>query len=202
MYWVRSARSLADFTTKVQERYDDWKEHKGRYPNGWYREPEKLENHDLLLVEEVINIKNSLIGSDVRYRTENDNFSIYTNDEQLILTLSSNKNWIVEEIEASPAGIKYFKRNPPAKFRTYLTNNKVDPSFTNEMLDYLSRTTDIEPSNAFYDWLHRGRRYNYKYCWLSSSHFVDYDDEKNLMMMHLMFPGAIGKTYKLEKKPS
>lgn len=202
MYWVRSAKSLADFTTLVENRYSEWEEHKGKYPYGWYRQPEKIENHDLILIEEVINLKNSLATSDVRYRTENDNFSIYTNDEKLIKRLSTNKKWMIEEVEASPAGVKYFKKDPPAKFRTYLTNNKVDPNFISEMIDYLDRTSDMFASNAFYDWLKRGRRHAYNYCWVNSFHFVDYNDEKNLMMLHLLFPGAIGKTYKLEKKPS
>ena len=68
------------------------------------------------------------------------------------------------------------------------------------MIDYLDRTTDMNASDALYTWLKRGRKNTYSYCWLSSYFYVDYDDEKNLMMMHLMFPGAIGKTYKLEKK--
>lgn len=200
IYWVRSAKTLADFTTLVQDRYNEWDQHKGRYPYGWYREPEKVENHDLKLIEEVIDIRNSLIGADVRFRNEYDTFSIYTNDAILIQKLSSNKNWKFEEVEASPAGVKYFKKDPPAKFRTYLTSNKVDQSFIPEMIDYLDRTTDMNASDALYTWLKRGRKNTYSYCWLSSYFYVDYDDEKNLMMMHLMFPGAIGKTYKLEKK--
>lgn len=201
IYWAKSAKTLADFATLVQNRYNEWDQHKDRYPYGWYREPEKLEKHDLKLIEEVIDLKNRLSGNDVRFRNENDNFSIYTNDEKLIQTLGSNNNWKIEEVEASPNGVRYFQKDPPAKFRTYLTNNKVDPNFIAEMVDYLDRTSDMFASNAFYDWLKRSRRHTYNYCWLNSYHYVDYNDEKNLMMMHLMFPGAIGKTYKLEKKP-
>ena len=201
IYWVRSAKSLADFATLVENRYSEWEKHKGKYPYGWYREPEKLENHDLTLIEEIIDIRNSLIGADVRFRNEYDNFSIYTNDKKLILKLGSSKNWKIEEVEASPTGVKYFKKEPPAKFRTYLTSNKVDPSFIPEMIDYLDRTSDMLASDALYTWLKRSRSHTYNYCWLNSYFYVDYDDEKNLMMMHLMFPGAIGKTYKLEKNP-
>lgn len=201
IYYVSSAKTMADFTQLVMDRYEEWDTHKGRYPHGWYREPTPLADHNLVLIEQIIDIKNSLKGSDVRFRHEYQTFSLYTNDEKLIKRLINDSNWSIEQANVSPEGIKYFKKDPPAKFRTYLTNNKVDPNFISEMIDYLDRTSDMSASDAFYTWLRRGKRHVYNYCWLNSFHFIDYNDEKNLMMMHLMFPGAIGKTYKLEKKP-
>ena len=202
VYWIRVCDNIDRFIELVQQRYEEWETQKDRYPNGWYREPPSLAVHDLDLIEYIIKTKNSLNNADVRFRHEYETFSIYTNDEKFIRKIEKHKKWEIEQVQVSPTGVKYFKKDPPAKFRTYLTNNKVDPEFVADMKDYLKKTSDMFASNAFYDWLQRGRQYSYSYCWLHSSHFIDYDDEKNLMMMHLKFPGAIGKTYKLEKKPS
>ena len=199
VYWIRMCENMDKFYELVTDRYTEWDTNKGRYPHGWYREPMKYEAHDLDLIEHLINLRVSLKNTDTRFRHEYDTFTIYTNDESLINRLVDTR-WRIEKAIASPNGVKYFKKDPPAKFRTYLTNNKVDPNFISEMIDYLDRTSDMSASDAFYTWLRRGKRHVYNYCWLNSFHFIDYNDEKNLMMMHLMFPGAIGATYKLEKK--
>lgn len=200
-YWVRSSNDIDDFIKQVTERYEDWSKQKSKYPHGWYREPLRVDSHDLDLISQIIDIKNSLKNTDVRFRQENDTFSIYTNDEKLINQLSKDNNWKLEQINLSPAGIKYFKKDPPAKFRAYTTGNKVSSEFCPEMIEYLNRTPDLQPSNAFYQWLHRRTKYQHSHVWLWSNYFIDYNDERNLMMLRLMFPEAIGKTYKLEKKP-
>ena len=201
IYWVGSAKTMADFTQLVLDRYTEWDTHKSRYPHGWYREPVPLSSHNLDLIEQVIDIKNSLKGCDVRFRHECETFSLYTNDEKLIQRLAKDKNWSIEQVSVSPAGIKYFKKEPPAKFRAYMTNNRVKAEFCPEMIEYLNRTPDLLPSNALYQWLHRRSSYNHTHVWLWSNYFIDYNDERNLMMLRLLFPEAIGKTYKLEKKP-
>ena len=199
--YIRGCKTMERFIRLVTRRYEDWELSKDRYPNGWYRQPLALEDHDLILIEDLITLKSNLEGADVKFRHENDNLSLYTNDESLIETLAKHDfRWNFDKAVVSPQGVKYFKRQPPAKFRTYMTNNKVKGDFCQEMLEYLNRTPDITPSGAFYDWLHRRNVYG-NYVWVWNNHFIDYNDERNLMMLHLMFPNAIGITYKLEKKP-
>ena len=201
VYYVSIAKTMADFTQLVMDRYEEWDTHKGRYPHGWYREPTPLADHNLDLIQQIIDIKNKLKGSDVRFRHEHETFSLYTNDEKLIKRLIKDSDWSIEQVNVSPTGVKYFKKDPPAKFRAYMTGNKVNSEFCPEMIEYLNRTPDLEPSNAFYDWLHRRSKYHHPHVWLWNTYFIDYNDERNLMMLRLMFPEAIGKTYKLEKKP-
>jgi hypothetical protein len=87
-----------------------------------------------------------------------------------------------------------FKREPPAKYRAYTTNGKMPSDFKESFMDYITRTPDVRPSSSFMNYF--GRRNTY----LWDKYYIDYDDEKNLMMIMLMFPGMIGKKYKLEKK--
>lgn len=201
IFYVHGCKTMDRFAKLVIDRYEDWELTKDRYPNGWYRQPLRLEEHDLALIEDLITLKQNLQGADVRFRHENDILSLYTNDESLIEMLSKHDfRWSFDKAVVSPQGVKYFKRQPPAKFRTYMTGNKIKGEFCEEMIEYLNRTPDVVPSGAFYDWLHRRNRYG-NYVWLWNNHFIDYNDERNLMMLHLMFPNAIGTTYKLEKKP-
>lgn len=201
VFYIRGCKTMDRFMYLVTNRYEEWQTTKDRYPHGWYREPLSLEQHDLALIEDLITLKQNLIGADVRFRHENNNFSIYTNDDKLIqLLVNHDIRWSFEKAVVSPQGVKYFKKDPPAKFRTYMTGNKVKGDFCQEMLEYLNRTPDLYASNAFYEWLHRRSMYG-NYVWLWNNHFIDYNDERNLMMLHLMFPNAIGTTYKLEKKP-
>jgi hypothetical protein len=68
------------------------------------------------------------------------------------------------------------------------------PDFKESFVAYLERTPDVKPSSSLMSYF-VGRN-----TWLWDRYYLDYDDEKNLMMMMLMFPGMIGKMYKLEKK--
>lgn len=202
IYWIKACESMVTFHEFVNQRYSEWESNKERYPYGWYRQPKSLAEHDLDLIEYLINLKDGLKTSDIKFRHEYETFSLYTNDEALIKRLNKHDaRWRIEKAIPSPNGVKYFKKDPPAKFRAYFTANKIGAEFTQEMIDYLNRTADLTPSLSLYEWLRRRNKYNGSYVWLNSYHYIDYNDEKNLMMMHLLFPGAIGKTYKLEKKP-
>lgn len=202
VYWVRVSKTIEKFNNLVTRRYEEWEAQKDRYPNGWYRAPTRLADHDLFLIENLITLKNNLKDTDTRFRHEHETFSLYTNDQSLIdLLIKHDDRWFIEKANVSPDGVKYFKKNPPAKYRAYMTSNKVKAEFSQEMLEYLNRTPDLIPCKALEEWLHRRSSYRYSHVWLWETHFIDYNDERNLMMLKLMFPEAIGRTYKLEKKP-
>jgi len=192
---LRKVNNILDFTTLVTEQYDIYDSTKDRYPTSWYRPPPSLAEHDFYLIEYLIDLKNNLSGSDIKFRHEHNTFTLYSNDILLIDQLiHHNYNWKIEKVEASPTGVKYFKRTPPAKYRAYTTNNKMTPDFKENFVAYLERTPDIRPSSSLMSYF-VGRN-----TWLWDRYYIDYDDEKNLMMIMLMFPGIIGKKYKLEKK--
>ena len=131
----------------------------------------------------------------IPFKTIQDKFKLNIIDIDLL----SEKQFIERREQISSKGIKYFKNDPPANYRAYMTSNQMPADFKADMVEYLERTPDIRPSKSFENFL-APNRYHHSTIWLWSNYFVDYDDERNLMMMHLMFPSAIGKTYKLEKK--
>ena len=192
---IRKVDNILDFTTIVTEQYHIYDSTRDRYPNGWYRPPPSVAEHDFYLVEYLINLKNNLLGTDVKFRHEHNTFTLYSNDISLIDQLiQNNSNWKIEKAEPSPAGVMLFKREPPAKYRAYTTNKMMPADFKENFVAYLERTPDIRPSSSLMSYL-AGRN-----IWLWDRYYIDYDDEKNLMMMMLLFPGMIGKKYKLEKK--
>lgn len=202
LYWVRNTKTIDDFIESVTNRYDEWEQSKQRYPHGWYRVPPSIAEIDLDLVFNVITlIQQNNDKSKATYRYEGDNLSAYTNDLDLAKSFAKLTDNIITHVNLMPMGVKYFKKDPPAKFRAYMTNNRVGSQLPDEMIEYFNRTPDIQPSGAFNQWLHRRNHYNHSHLWLWHNYFIDYNDERNLMMLHLLFPEAVGKTYKLEKKP-
>lgn len=201
LHWVQNTKTMQDFVDSVTARYDDWEANMNRYPNGWYRKPPSIAELDLDLIDKIITlIQKNKDKSKATYRYEGDNMSVFTSDIKLAKTFAKLSNNVITEVNLMPNGIKYFKKDPPAKFRAYMTNNKVSSQLPDDMVEYFNRTPDIQPSGAFYQWLHRRNRYH-SHAWLWHNYFIDYNDERNLMMLRLLFPEAIGKTYKLEKKP-
>ena len=200
-YWVQKAKTVDDYLEDIKEKYLLWESTKNRYPGSWYREPVKPDEIDKDKIEKIINLVNANKDKSlVKYRCEGDNMQVYTNDLKLVTEFAKfAKNNLITKVNPCPDGIMYFKKEPPAKYRAYMTNNKAEANFKEEFLEYLGKNQDVQPSNAFYAYLHRGTRFAYQsYLW--DKYFIDFNDERNLMMMTLLFPGAIGKKYKLEKK--
>jgi hypothetical protein len=199
-HWVQKVKTVDDYLEKIKELYDLWNTNKNRYHSSWYREPINPEDIDKARVEKIIKLVTSNKDKSlIKYRCEGDNLQVYTNDLKLVTEFAKFvENNLITKVNQCPDGIMYFKKDPPAKYRAYMTNNKMPIEFREEFLTYLTRTPDVKPSDAFYAYIHRSsRRYQ---TWLWDTYFVDYNNEQNLMMMHLMFPKAIGKSYKLEKK--
>lgn len=133
----------------------------------------------------------------VTFRKEHDTANVYSNDLSILNEVYDFKpDATLFEAQVSPAGVKYFTREPPAKYRAYLRNKRVEDTFSDDMIMFLERNPDVKPSEAFkYSMLSI-----YKSRWTHEGHFIDYNDESILTMLYLMFSGVIGKTYKLEKK--
>ena len=166
----------------------------------WRPRPD-VEDWEYQLIENIFNLeKKYKVKQDYTVRREGKCRNIYTSNINIVNEILSFKPDVeITQVNLMPTGIKYFKRTPPSKYRAYMTNNKMSSEFKTDMLQYLSRTPDVRPSEAFFTFLNRISKYGYDaYLW--DTYFVDYDDDKNLMMMMLMFPGAIGKKYKLEQK--
>ena len=195
--WVHKCATIQDYIDHIDDKYRVWEATNERYPNSWYRTPAKSTDLDLYRIENLIDLMHTYNNkSVVNYRKEYESLSVYTTDLAIAKVFADKLSaGIITEVDPMPTGVMLFKRQPPAKYRAYATNNKMSEEFKQEFVSYLEKTPDVKPSAAFAGYFSRARQ---AYLW--DKYYLDYDDEKNLMMMMLMFPGMIGKKYKLEKK--
>ena len=194
--WVHKCANIQDYIEYIDDKYRVWEETNQQYPNSWYRIPSKSTDLDLLKIENLINLIHIYNDkSVVHYRKEYESLSVYTTDLK-IAKIFANKLSVgmITQVSPIPTGTMLFKREPPAKYRAYVTNNKMPEEFKRDFVAYLEKTPDVKPSSAFMNYFVRRNTY------LWDRYYVDYNDDKNLMMMMLMFPGMIGKKFKLEKK--
>jgi hypothetical protein len=193
---INKCTNIQDYIDYIDKLYADWESSNQRYPNGWYRTPPSSSDIDLIRVENLIGLMQKYNDKSlITYRSENSTVSVYTSDLVLAKEFADTLSvGLLTQVNPMPTGVMLFKREPPAKYRAYATNNKMTPDFKESFVAYLERTPDVKPSSSLMSYF-VGRN-----TWLWDRYYLDYDDEKNLMMMMLMFPGMIGKMYKLEKK--
>ncbi len=197
MFYSWSCKNIDQYKARIREIREDYDKTRFAY----HRPKPNPQEWEYELIENLLNLQvKYTVKKDFTYRREGEICNIYTSNMQIINDIISfYPKAAIFKVDVAPQGIKYFKRTPPAKYRAYMTNNRMSGEFRQEFLEYLERTPDIRPSDAFYTYLKRSNNYHYhSYLW--DTYFIDYDDDKNLMMMMLMFPGAIGKKYKLEQK--
>jgi hypothetical protein len=201
LYWAQYSKDIDEYCERITAEQEEWQSRSDKDNHYWRSNKYTPDPIDYSLITHLIKLRkkyynNKIIGM----RHEGNSVCVYTNDLAIIEGIVKVKsNVVLSEAVIAPKGIKYFKNEPPAKYRAYMTNNQMPAEFKTDMIEYLGRTPDIRPSKAFESFL-IPKRYHHPTVWLWSNYFVDYDDERNLMMLMLMFPGSIGKTYKLEKK--
>lgn len=149
------------------------------------------------LIEFINNFNDNNLGT---IRREGNYISFFSNDlcclESLVNVTENDVG--IFQVNLTPAGIKYFKREVPAPYRVYFKDNKVPSTIRAEIIDYLERTDNTEGSKSLMIWLHREMRW--PVVWSSPQYYINYHNESDLTMMHLLFSEVIGKNYKLEKK--
>ena len=194
--WVHKCPTITEYVAIIDDKYNVWEATHKKFPNSWYRTPPKSTDLDLSRIENLIELVHAYNDkSIVSYRKEYETLSVYTNDLSIAKIFADKLSvGLITQVNPMPTGVMLFKRKPPAKYRAYTTNNKMPADFKENFVAYLERTPDIRPSSSLMSYF-AGRN-----IWLWDRYYLDYDDEKNLMMMMLMFPGMIGKKYKLEKK--
>lgn len=153
-------------------------------------------------------------NADNKFRRKASSVTLYSNDLDTVIKfrlLNIKEATPITEVELAPHGTKLFSRTPPAKYRAYLKNARIDSKFIDDFGKFLSKNTKIKPNSSlirlifskkFNSRLAGGyypNRTSHNY-WIHSSQFFDYDEPSILTYVNLMFSDIIGKTYKLEKK--
>lgn len=145
---------------------------------------------------------------DVTIRMEANTAAVFSNDLQALhAALDGATNATVDYTEVQSlgyVGVKTFVNEPKNKYRVYLKTRKPPDDFREKFGKILTANPKLKPSPAFKNWLKSPNKvYGYLYWqqWISSTHFIDYDDESYLSYLALMYGEFLGKKYKLEKRP-
>ncbi len=189
LYWAHSASTIGDYENIIKDVIFEDRSWRGKV---------KLEDIDFLEVEKIIQFKN-LHSSDCTYRHEGDKLAVFTNDISILqemLTIQPDTE--LTELLLSPAGVKYFKKDPPSKYRVYLKSKRITADDRDSLLTFLDRTDIVEGC----DGLRRNlvSTSNYRNSWVHTGQFIGYNEESTLTYFSIMFPEIVGKSYKLEKK--
>lgn len=131
------------------------------------------------------------------FRREGDGAAIYTDDHNIINEfLAFSPNSQITRVVPMPSGVIQFKKEPPAAYRVYFKTTSHPGSVRQDLIDYLDRTPDMDPNFV----LLRALGQEWPMIHFHNGQYLNYNDDRNLLMMHILFPGILGKTYKLEKK--
>jgi hypothetical protein len=142
-------------------------------------------------------------------RMEYDTMAVFHNDLQFLHDTFDNVPGITvnyTQVETTGyAGIKTFAKEPKHKYRVYFKSRRISEEFKESISKILSTNKELRPSPALKIWLSaKFNQSSWKYwaqSWLSSAHFIDYNEESYLSYLHLMHGEMLGKKYKLEKRP-
>ena len=189
LYWAHGVRTIEDYTHVVKDVIFEDRSWRGKV---------KLEEIDFELVEKIIQFKNKHSDACI-YRHEGDKIAVFTNDITILQEMLSIQSDVkLTELLLSPAGVKYFKKDPPSKYRVYLKSKRITADERDSLWTFLERTDIVEGC----DGLRRNlvSSSNYRNSWVHTGQFIGYNEESTLTYFSLMFPGMVGKSYKLEKK--
>jgi hypothetical protein len=147
-------------------------------------------------------------------RTEYNTSAIFSNDLSVLKTLDNLGIPVDYTIvdPSIPEGTMHFIKEPKFKYRFYLKSKRVPDDFHKKLNDFLDRYKEsdsrMEPSSALKNWLHTAKHTSpnsyrwWKIAYLSSSFYINYNDESMITLFMLMFDGCVSRKYKLEKRPA
>jgi hypothetical protein len=165
----------------------------------YYRRRIDIDSIDYELIGTYLNFCNKYKHNKnlVSRRHEGSSVCIYANELEIINeVLAFSPDAEVTQVVPMPAGVIQFKNNPPAAYRIYCKSSTQPGSVRKELVDYLERTPDMVPNSV----LKRTLEKTWPNVYFDGRDYFDYNDDRNILMMHLLFPGLLGKSYKLEKK--
>lgn len=145
-------------------------------------------------------------------RTEESTISLYTNSVDILEQFNSITPGI-EFVEVIPAPPKtmYFSETPEYGYRVYMKSKRLTVGDYDIIENTIKKKTDsgtIKISDSLKDHLHRRHIVRHGNVWgpswypvMSSTYFINYNDESTLTYLQLVFPDCLGKVFKLEKRP-
>jgi hypothetical protein len=153
-------------------------------------------------ISQFLNWRNTIDKDKCMIRIQGDMVSFFSNNLNLLETLKSiDNNLRFFESKVLAPNTIYFKKQPKFKFRTFFKGKRCPEEFLPNILEFSERYVDLNLSQGLKRLANDRKNTISKFLYLHSSYFVEYDDESMITIMHMLFPGMVGKTYKLDKRP-
>lgn len=161
---------------------------------------ETIDRIDFEQIEKFFDWKTNKDPDTFMYRIQGDNISFFSNDLDLLYTLTvidPKAKFSKAYIQA--ADVIYFKKEPKFKFRTFFKGKKCSTEFPEQINDLMSMYKDkIHFSPGMVRMINRYPNTPYRY--MHTSYYVDYNDPGMLSIIGLWFGEYLGKTYSLQKE--
>lgn len=164
-------------------------------------------NKNIIALNAFIEISNERkIDKSYTIRLERNKISIFSNNLKQLKNMEKRigRKYKLDYTEAKIfgfSGTKYFVNEPKHKYRVYMKSKRVQDKTIDDLIDTLNKQKKIYPSKGLRRWLNRDNKYNWSFSWISSGHFVEYDEESTYSYLSLVHGDILGKKYKLEKRP-
>lgn len=136
-------------------------------------------------------------------RIEGNTAAVFSNDLALLQELNkivAKDNIDFTEVKISEfVGTKFFTKEPKHKFRIYFKSKRAPDGFIANLSQTLAQSKFLYPSKGLKRWL--AQQSNWKWRYVSSGYYIDYNDESTLSYVALLYGDLLGRRYKLEKRP-
>lgn len=168
----------------------------------YYGKKEKIDLINFDKISKYLDWRNKNKSENVCIRVEGDKISVFSNDLKFLENLYIEVPDVEDLTEALvlDEGVMYFKNEPKFKYRAYIKNRGYSIEFRDAMCEFIKANesnTDINISNGLYRQITSPKAWRYMF----GSYGIDYNHESFLTYLHMLFPGMIGKHYRLEKQP-
>lgn len=200
---IRECDSYEEYLSRCAETTTSWEKFSEYRNRGipvsldYYFKSDKI-NHKLIQC-----VYELMKNDDLKFYITRRVVNIYTNDLSLLSVIDDcDAKKTLYESRVMPIGVMTFSLNPPGNYRVYLTGTHHTLEQALEFEEHLLKNSDkLRPSKSLLKSLARLRKNRPMwgfYC--DRGYYIDYDDDRNLMMLHLLFPKTIGKHYRLEQR--
>jgi hypothetical protein len=204
---TRFAHDYADYYERYLKAQDEQKHYLtiGRTTPSWYSNmPDVFELQD---IERWIDWRN-INRNCVTIRIENDRCSIFSNDQrkleelsEVLLLKSPRYTRAVNTVEDSVITLQ----DPQHKYRTYLTERKLELEEIAALNDFVDRYTasgSVMASQGLARWLNQSP--SLRVWWRGSrtrcDYYFEHDDPGMPLIFALIFPDLLRKTFRLEPR--
>jgi len=133
-----------------------------------------------------------------------DSVRIFTNDLTIIHESFDigGSNYALSEVDKIevPPGVMLFARQPKFKYRTYFKEKRVDQQWKDDLKHLITNNPGLVPCGSLKSFLDYPV-VRFHGTWLSSSHFIEYDQPSLRMVLDLFFDrGYLRRHFELQQR--